>query len=110
MSHEKKFSGIIDRWQATGGSHADLRSMLIKAGWAAPISKPTRLDVAIRKLESRRRHHIRIAQMDDEYAEQVGDVEEASICREKAETRRSKAMDYQLARDILVHIRQGSRR
>lgn len=83
--------------------------MLIKAGWAPPIEKPKRLDVAIAKLESRRKHHIRIAQMDEDYAEQAGDAHEATIMREKAVERRTKAADYKLARDILVHIRQGSR-
>lgn len=107
---DRTFSGIIARWQSAEGSSEDLKSMLLAAGWAAPIDKPTRLDTAIAKLETRRKHHERIAQMDEDYAEQVGDVEEATICRQKAAGRRQKVADYKLARDILVHIRQGSRR
>lgn len=95
---------------ASGGSSEDLRRMLIDSGWTPPIDHPKRLDNAINKLESRRRHHTRIAQMDEDYAEQAGDAHEATIMREKAAERRQKADDYKLARNILVHVRQGSKR
>lgn len=107
---DKSFSGILARWHVSGGTSEDLRTMLISAGWAPPVEKPTRLDGPIAKMESRRRHHIRIAQMDEEYAEAAGDAHEATIMREKAVERRMKASDYELARNILVHIRQGSKR